>query len=212
MSETITLIPDILEQNIDNVIKKLPQVAEVSDLVHIDIMDGLMVDNTTIDIGQLFDAKIPENLKIDMHLMVEYPVDYLGDCHQLKVDRAFAQIERMHSQRAYVTKAKELGIKPCLALDLHTPAEAIEKDLYNELDGILVMSVKAGWSGQSFQNSAIQVVKGLRQLGYQGHILMDGGMNAETICPCFAAGADQFAVNSYFWKAADKKKALEIDC
>lgn len=206
------LIPDILEQDIDKVLPKIPVIAELTDMVHIDIMDGLMVDNTTIDIGQLFEVQIPESLKIDMHLMVEYPIDYLGDCHQLHVYRAFAQIERMHSQKEFIEKAKELNVKPCFGLDLHTPPEAIEKDLYSDLDGILVMSVKAGWSGQSFNPIAIEKVKQLRQLGYQGHIVMDGGMNSETICPCLKAGADEFAVNSYFWKAEDKKAVLELSC
>lgn len=209
---TLKLIPDILEQEIDKVAQKLPQVAEVSDMVHIDIMDGIMVDNTTIDIGQLFDLEIPENLKIDMHLMVEYPIEYLGDCHQIKVYRVFAQVEKMHSQADFIEKSIELGMKPCVALDLYTPIEAIEEESFEKIDGILIMSVKAGWSGQSFNDSVISKIKALRDRGFSGHILMDGGMNAETICPCAEAGADEFAVNSYFWNAPDKVAALAVSC
>ena len=208
----LTIIPDILEQNIDKVKEKIPTVIEFTNQVHIDIMDGIMVDNITIDLGQLFELNLLEKLKIDVHLMVEYPIEYLGDCHQIHAYRAFAQIEKMHSQFEFVEKAKDLNVKPCLALDLYTPVESIEKELYSDLDGILIMSVKAGWSGQEFSDTSIQKVKDLRKLGYQGHILMDGGMTDKTICPCLEAGADEFAVNSYFWNAEDKKAILEMGC
>lgn len=206
------LIPDILEQEIDVVAEKVAILDGMVDLVHIDIMDGIMVDNLTIGLSQLSDIEFPADMKIDMHLMVEYPTEYLGECHTLRVYRALAQIERMNSQREFVETAEELGVKPCLALDLHTPAESIEKELYERLDAILVMSVKAGWSGQKFDASVIEKIKELRKLGYGGHIVMDGGMDGETICPCWQAGADQFAINSYFWKAEDKQATLEISC
>lgn len=203
------IIPAILDQNIDEVGRKLDLVKAQVDLIHIDILDGIFADNLTIGVSDLAQIEIPEKIKFDYHLMVEYPEDLLGECHTNHGYRILAQIERMHSQSEYVSMCQELKMLPGMALDLYTPIEAIQTQLVPQLDGILLMGVKAGWSGQSFEPQVLEKIKQLRDKGYSGHIIMDGGMNHQTAKQCVEAGADEIAVTSYLWKSANPLETLK---
>lgn len=202
-----TIIPAILDQNIDEVGRKIELVQDQVDLIHIDILDGIFADNITIGVSDLSQLNLLDNIKFDFHLMTEYPAELLGECLSNRGYRVLAQIEKMHSQAEYVDACKEMGLLPGLALDLHTPVDSIEVDL-NELDGILLMSVKAGFSGQDFHPEIADKIKELRTQGFTGHIVMDGGMSADTIKLCKDAGADQFGVTSYLWKSQDPLQTL----
>lgn len=202
-----TIIPAILDQNIDEVGHKIALVQDQVDLVHIDILDGIFADNITIGVSDLAQLSLPEHIQFDYHLMVEYPEELLGECHNHRGYRVLAQVERMHSQTEYLRLCQELKILPGLALDLYTPIEAIEVDL-KTIDGILLMSVKAGFSGQEFHPEIADKIQALRHMGYEGHIVMDGGMKPETILHCRQAGADQFGVTSYLWKSQNPVQTL----
>lgn len=204
---TDSIIPAILDQNIDEVGRKINLVKDQTDLIHIDIIDGIFADNLTIGVSDLGQLELPDKLKFDYHLMVEYPEEMLGECHAHQGVRVLAQIEKMHSQSEFVQTCQELQMLPGLALDLYTPVASIQVDLAN-LDGILLMSVKAGFSGQEFHPEIADKIKDLRNRGYQGHIVMDGGMRPETIKHCKEAGADQFGVTSYLWKSQDPQQTF----
>lgn len=212
MNNKLKIVPTVLEQSIEEAERQLKEIVQYTDMAQVDILDGLFEDNLTISVGDLQSISIPEDLKLDMHLMIEYPIDVLGDCHTIGAYRVLGQIEKMHSQADFISQAEELNLKPGLAVDLYTPIESLDTSLFPRLDGILLMSVKAGWSGQSFNPTVLEKIKQLRSLGFSQHIVMDGGMNAETICLCARAGADQFGANNYFWKAEDKQAVLTVEC
>src|SRR5690606_9682134 len=113
-----------------------------------------------------------------------------------------------HSQEEFVETAIELKLKPCLALDIFTPITSLSKPVMHQLDSILLMSVKAGFSGQAFDTSVYPKLKQLREIGFIGGIHIDGGMEPKTIKPCLDAGANIFPVNSYLWSSADINQTL----
>ena len=43
----------------------------------------------------------------------------------------------------------------------------------------------------------------LRKVGYEGDVVMDGGMNEDTMPKCLGAGANQFSVTSALWGGND---------
>ena len=70
MSREIRITPSILNVNFDDLAGEIRRIAQVSDLVHLDVMDNLFVPNFTFDFATA-SAIIQESvLPVDAHLMV----------------------------------------------------------------------------------------------------------------------------------------------
>jgi len=203
----IKIVPAILEESIEEVQKKVDKLKGISEVVGIDIIDGVYADNLTVQAEDLRDVDFGE-LRVEVQLMTEYPSDLLGALHTADVVRVFGQVERMGRQEVFVEIAEDMEMEVGLALDLFTPVEAIERQLWGRLDGILLMSVKAGFSGQEFDERVLGKIEELRREGFAGAIQIDGGMKPETIRRCVKAGADEFSVTSYLWQAKNLEEAI----
>jgi ribulose-phosphate 3-epimerase len=116
----------------------------------------------------------------------------------------------MGSQQGFVEQAKELGLQIGLAVDLYTPISSVDKSTWSKLDGILLMSVKAGFAQQAFDPRVLPKIEKLRKLGFKADIQIDGGINVETGRKCIKAGANQLAVGSFLWKGDTVDKGLEL--
>ncbi len=192
------IYPDVLTDSLEELEEKVIQARSFSKVLHVDVIDGLYADNLTIGATQLREIDWG-GLKVDVHLLTNDPEDYLGDLHMAKISRAIAQIERMHNVPAYIERCEEYGLQAGLGLDLYTPVEAVRK-YYAKASIILLMSVKAGFSGQKFEDITGKI-KQLRSTGFNGDVVVDGGLDLSSIALCKRAGANQFAVNSSLWQA-----------
>jgi len=148
------IIPAILEENIEEVKRKFKLVKPYVEIVQVDILDGVYAQGKTIEIGELKGLEEIKGLKIDFHLMVSEPALLVDDCREARGYRVIGQIEMMSDQEEFVRIVKNVGMLAGLAIDLKTPVEAIEERFLEEIDCVLVMSVKAGESGQAFQKEA----------------------------------------------------------
>ena len=70
---------------------------------------------------------------------------------------------------------------------------------------IIVMSVKPGKSGQSFDPTAFERIKKVRKDYPNARIIVDGGINAENIAEVKAAGANTFVVGSFICSMPTQK-------
>lgn len=201
--KVVNIIPDVLEVDVSDIAQKVELVKESFERFHVDIIDGLFVDNLTVSLGDLKGIDFGE-LKLDLHLMVDDPVAWVEECVELKPGRVIGQIERMGSQREFVDWVKGYEVGVGLAVDLYTPVSSIEMEVLSDVDVVLLMSVKAGNSGQKFEKTVIKKIEKLRE-GYDGLIMVDGGMNDKTYEKVIEAGADEVAMNSYLWKHGVKK-------
>merc|ERR1739838_1289204 len=105
-----------------------------------------------------------------------------------------------HLHRA-LTKIRDAGGSPSVALNPHTPAEMVENVL-DMVDHVLVMTVNPGFGGQAYIPTMTDKIKKLRKMivdrGLDVDIEVDGGIKAtpETIGACSAAGANCFIAGS----------------
>jgi ribulose-phosphate 3-epimerase len=199
-----SIIPGILTESIEDFTNKLKLANDFADRVCIDVIDGLFADNLTVMPDDMRDLDFG-NLKIDIQLMVEEPIDYLGQLHLLSVDRVFGHIEKMSNIKEFREEALEKNIKPGLAFDLYTPLSSVNAEDLIKTEHLLLMSVKAGFSNQQFNSHVIEKIKELRSMGFEGNIMIDGGVNQDTIGKCFNAGANQFSITSAIWNSPDPK-------
>jgi ribulose-phosphate 3-epimerase len=101
-----------------------------------------------------------------------------------------------------------LGAHAGLALNPDTPLNRLDGCL-NLCDLVLVMSVKAGFGGQSFRPIAVDKLRHLRQtVGSDVLLEVDGGINQSTIAECAAAGTQLFVVGSGIFRASNYTEAI----
>ena len=192
----LEIIPAILTTDIREIEEKLGRCEGLAERVQIDIVDGQYAANRTIDPSVMESVDTPLNL--DFHLMTKEPALWVERALRGGADRVIGQIEAMSDQVAFIGKVSEVGLSVGLALDLDTDIEKIEPTILSNLDVVLVMSVKAGFSGQEFDRKALSKVKELGKLRAKDDtpfkICVDGGITEENIGEVVKAGADEAAI------------------
>ncbi len=188
-----------------------------SQAVQVDIIDGLFADNATITPADMAELQY-QDISVDLHLMTNEPMDYVHEAIEweshIPVRVVIAQIERMTSQAQFIEEVKKHNWQVGLSLDLDTPIEEIEEDSWQRLDVIQLMSVRAGFQGQQFEQYVWEKLKELtheiKLRGLTIHVFVDGGIKEEQLARLeqveVVTGA---AVGSAIWKSADPVKTLQ---
>ena len=171
-----------------------------TNFIHVDIMDGIFVNNKTMD-----DLKQIELLKelskpLDVHLMVEDVERYIDIYKVLKPTYITFHIELENNINILETikKIKELGIKVGISVNPDTSVESLKS--YLELvDLVLVMSVVPGMGGQTFIENTFTKLKELNDLKEKYNFLVevDGGVNNNLIPKLKEYNVDMVVVGSY---------------
>ena len=104
-------------------------------------------------------------------------------------------------------------MKAGVTLNPATPVEVL-RDIIQDVDMELLMSVNPGFGGQKFIPHTTDKVKRLRALitetGSQALIEVDGGVNLETGHLLAQAGADVLVAGSYIFGADDPLEASSL--
>ncbi len=170
-----------------------------ADWLHMDIMDGHFVP--TITVGPLFvqACKRATKLPIDAHLMLSDPDQYLEVFAKAGANNITVHVEACPNLQQTIQKIKSLGCTAGVTLNPATPASALDSVL-PLVDLVLVMSVKPGYSGQSFMPEMISKVEEIRNklnaLRSKAYLEVDGGISAETLPLMYKAGANVFVAGS----------------
>ncbi len=99
-----------------------------------------------------------------------------------------------------------------MALNPATPAESI-RDVLPLLDQVLVMTVNPGFGGQNFIAATLPKIQTLRkwidESGRAVDLVVDGGLNLETVEQVALSGARVFVMGNAFFKAADPARFVD---
>lgn len=199
------ILPGVLEQDFQLIERKIERVKPFAKAIHIDLLDGKFAPNTTFFDPKPF-AKYTQNIFFELHMMVDNPLQYIDAFAHVGFRRFIGHIEMMPDQASFVAKAQEAG-EAVLALDAGTDINDIDVP-FIDLDAILVMTVKAGFSNQSFLPKQLKKVKALREKT-EIPLEVDGGINGETIHEAAMAGATRFVSTKHIYSNEDPKRAYE---
>jgi len=203
----VQIVPAILPRAIEEWQEKTRKIQSLVSRAQVDIIDNKFADNKTIDLS---DIKPLPRLKLDVQLMVEEPIHWLEKCKKIGASLVIGQIEMMQGQLEFVEKAKMGKIKVGLGLDLDTEVEKLNKEALSRADHVLLMSVKAGFSGQEFDSRVLDKIKRLRSMvGENLEISIDGGINEYNIKQIVEAGADVLCIGNALWSAPDLKSKIQ---
>lgn len=173
----------ILKSN-DTIEKCIKKVTETdTNYIHVDIMDGVFVKNTTLSINEVNNLFYDSDKPLDIHLMVESPREYIEAFKDLNVYSITIHVEIEENIEELLKMIKRYGIKAGIAINPETNLDKLD-DYLSLVDLVLIMGVHPGAGGQKLIYSTTERIKKLyvkREVNnYHYEISFDGGVNNET--------------------------------
>ena len=209
----IRICPSILNANFDELPSEIAKVAQVSDLLHLDVMDNKFVPNFTFSFERAREIIEGSQLPVDVHLMIanadKEALPYL-DTSALSVTVHF---EACADPLSLLTEIRRRGKRSAIAIKPGTAIDEI-RELIPAVDMILVMTVEPGFGGQKFMSEMMPKVEVARRWLDEGGfgdtwLQVDGGVNLETISKAKQAGADTFVAGSVVFNSPDPAGVVE---
>ncbi|OIP56892.1 MAG: ribulose-phosphate 3-epimerase [Ignavibacteria bacterium CG2_30_36_16] len=206
------LAPSILSADFSNLHQQI-RLIEIggADWIHCDVMDGHFVPNISFGSVIVKAAKASSVLPLDVHLMIENADDYIkGFVNAGAVFITVHQEAVIHLNRT-ITRIKELGAKAGVSINPSTPVAPL-KDIVEEIDLLLIMSVNPGFGGQSFIKSSLRKIEEAAKLRSKMNsnflIEVDGGISINNVKDILDAGADVIVAGSSIFKADNISAAV----
>ncbi len=211
MLTEIRITPSILNADRQNLQTEISKIADVSDLLHLDIMDNIFVPNATWDFPAAAKIIADSPLPVDSHLMV-------SDVDQLAIEYAEAgsasvtvHVEACTNIRTTLREIRQHGARAAIAFKPGTPISEYE-EYFDSVDMVLVMTVEPGFGGQKFMANVMDKVRYVRKMIGSRAIWLqvDGGISLDTIEIARDAGADTFVAGSAVFSADDPAKMINM--
>lgn len=176
--------------------------------LHLDVMDGQFVPNLTYGMPICRSLRDLTDVPLDVHLMIQHPERYVEAFADAGADILTVHVEACDCVTSVLEKIRDLGMAAGVALNPGTEMALLEPALAHA-DLVLVMSVPAGFGGQSFQPLALERLQALSLREDANWILeVDGGIHKENIGECRRAGADWMVVGSAIFGQTDYRQAF----
>jgi ribulose-phosphate 3-epimerase len=163
--------------------------------LHVDVMDGVFCPQMTL--GPPFVAALPDRFELDVHLMIEEPLNKVDAFVDAGADAVTFQVEATRHPHRVLQRLAGRNITRGVALNPGTPISAVEP-LLDELEFVLVLAVNPGWSGQSFIPATAGRIAAVRELTAGRSILVgvDGGITRENAESVASMGPDVIVAGS----------------
>jgi len=185
---------------------------------HVDVMDGKLVERAAVNMQEYEYIVKTALLPVDVHLMINKPQDRIEEflrAPHFKFNKGVRSItfhvEAIPKFEALklLKRIKNAGFKCGVAIDLDTYVEADgTSDLIAKSDVVLLMSVKAGKSGQMFSMGGLKKAAHIRRINPAVRIVLDGGINESNVAMIKKAGVGTVVVGKYIYSSEDKKTAV----
>jgi len=207
----IRITPSVLSADRNNLTAEIAKIAQVSDLIHLDIMDNKFVPNMTWNFAEAAQIISDSPIGVDAHLMVQ-------NVDQIAIDYALAgaQSVTVHVEAVSDLKQTLKGIRSHGALSSLAVKPGTSIDEYLEfsdlVDMFLIMTVEPGFGGQKFMEEMMEKVRVTRKAIGDRPIWLqvDGGISLETIEIAREAGADTFVAGSAVFNSPEPAAMVEM--
>ena len=190
----IKIAPSILSADFARLADALQEAeAGGADWIHVDCMDGRFVPNLTIGPPVVKALKKETKLPLDVHLMIEQPENLIDAFVDAGADYLTVHVEASVHLHRTIQRIRDLGAKPGVSLNPHTPLSALD-EILPYVDLVLIMSVNPGFGGQRYIPTSTAKIARLRRALEERHLWpieleVDGGVTTKTLPEVVEAGA-----------------------
>lgn len=170
-----------------------------ADLIHFDVMDGDFVPRFGLHPEMLCSIRSISKLPIDVHLMVNSPVEYVKDFALAGATYLTVHVESTNHLHRAISTIKGLGVKAGIALNPGTSITAIE-EVITEIDMVLLMAINPGIVGHKIIPSTFAKIQRCREMIDRSApgipIMIDGGVTYQSAAEMLSAGAEMLVCGS----------------
>lgn len=178
--------------------------------IQIDITDGQFAPSQTINLNQVYWPPADKReCKIDLHLMLQRPIDWLDQIVAVVPDKVILHAESDDAGRMLPRIYEHLqrfGMQVGVALLPETqPADVA--DIIRVVDSVLIFGGHLGYQGGVADLTQLEKIPAIRQINSTATIEWDGGANLSNVAQIAAAGVDQINIGSAISGASDPAAA-----
>ena len=214
MGNNIKIAPSILSADFSKIGEEVKNISDCgADVIHLDVMDGVFVKNITFGPKFVKDIRGYSDKIFDAHLMIEKPWKYIENFAKSGADIITVHYEACKGKLKDTLKAiKSLGVKCGAVINPDTPVKKI-KNVIEECDMLLLMSVFPGFGGQKFIPYVLDKISTAKSLidatGKNIDLEIDGGITKENVNAVKKAGANVIVAGNTVFKETDKAKIIK---
>ncbi len=182
-----------------------------ADLLHVDVMDGVFVPNISFGFPLMKPLKAYSTKPLDVHLMIVHPEKYVERFCDAGAWSVGFHLEAVDDPMPIVQLIRQKHVRTCLTINPDISEERLLPYL-DQVDMVLLMSVYAGFGGQSFIPETLNKIRRVRQWIDERHLPtlleVDGGIHLKNAKEVFDAGADVLVAGSAVFGAKDRQEVI----
>lgn len=209
MIMSIKLAPSLLAADFSKLGEEVSAIEKAgAEYLHLDVMDGHLVPNLSFGTTVLNGLRKHSNMVFDAHLMISEPHKYVESFAKAGADIITIHVECDSNIGETLDQIHALGKKAGLALN---PDADLSRAVpyFDKIDMLLLMTVYAGFGGQSYISDVEPKISEARKLlGPDFDIQVDGGIYLSNVESPISAGANVIVAGSAVFGSEDPAQAV----
>jgi ribulose-phosphate 3-epimerase len=198
--KVVQLAPSILAADFARLGEQVAEAEQAgADRIHVDVMDGHFVPNLSMGAPVVQSLRRVTRLPLETHLMISDPDFFLDEFTEAGSDSFLVHWEGNNNLSRTVQRIKALGKGAGIVINPATPA-AVLKEILQDVDQVLVMTVNPGFGHQHFLHSTLPKIRRVRQMidriKPECDLEVDGGVDATSAPLVIDAGANVLVAGS----------------